>query len=51
MIRDIERTKQGTLSVWWPAPLTGFVTEHNVVEGMQAKMGDALFRIADISTV
>jgi Cu(I)/Ag(I) efflux system membrane fusion protein len=51
MIRDIERTKQGTLSVWWPAPRTGFITEHNVVEGMRAKMGDTLFRIADISTV
>ena len=35
----------------WPAPRDGFVTEHNVVEGMQAKMGDVLMRIADISTV
>ena len=51
MIRDIERSKQGTLSVEWPAPRTGFVTEHNVVEGMRARMGDVLFRIADISTV
>jgi Cu(I)/Ag(I) efflux system membrane fusion protein len=51
MIRDIERSKQGTLSIWWPAPRTGFITEHNVVEGMRAKMGDTLFRIADISTV
>jgi Cu(I)/Ag(I) efflux system membrane fusion protein len=37
--------------VEWPAPLTGFVTEHNVVEGMEAKMGGTLFRIADVSTV
>ncbi len=51
MIKDIERSKEGTLSVEWPAPRDGFVTEHMVVEGMQAKMGDALFRIADISTV
>jgi membrane fusion protein, copper/silver efflux system len=51
MIKDIERAKEGTLSVVWPAPRDGFVTEHNVVEGMQAKLGDALFRIADISTV
>ena len=51
MIKDIERTKDGTLSVWWPAPREGFVTEHNVVEGMQAKMGDTLMRIADISVV
>jgi membrane fusion protein, copper/silver efflux system len=51
MIKDIERARQGTLSVEWPAPLTGFVTEHNIVEGMQAKTGDTLFRIADVSTV
>lgn len=51
MIKDIERTKDGTLSVLWPAPREGFVTEHNVVEGMQAKMGDVLMRIADISVV
>jgi membrane fusion protein, copper/silver efflux system len=51
MIKDIERTKEGTLSVVWPAPREGFVTEHNVVEGMQAKMGDVLMRIADISVV
>ena len=41
MIKDIERAKGGTLSVVWPAPRDGFVTEHMVVEGMQAKMGDA----------
>jgi Cu(I)/Ag(I) efflux system membrane fusion protein len=51
MIKDIERSKEGTLSVEWPAPHDGFVTEHNVVQGMQAKTGDVLFRIADISTV
>ena len=51
MIKDIEQSKEGTLSVEWPAPHDGFVTEHNVVQGMQAKTGDVLFRIADISTV
>ena len=51
MIKHIEQSKEGTLSVEWPAPHGGFVTEHNVVQGMQAKTGDVLFRIADISTV
>jgi Cu(I)/Ag(I) efflux system membrane fusion protein len=37
--------------VEWAAPHDGFVTEHNIVQGMQAKTGDVLFRIADISTV
>jgi Cu(I)/Ag(I) efflux system membrane fusion protein len=51
VIKEIERAKSGTLSVVWPAPRDGFVTEHSVVEGMQAKMGDPLFRIADLSVV
>jgi Cu(I)/Ag(I) efflux system membrane fusion protein len=51
IIREIERSRQGSLSVEWPAPREGFVTEHNVVEGMQAKTGDVLLRIADISLV
>ena len=37
MIKDIERSKEGTLPVEWPAPHDGLVTEHNVVQGMQAK--------------
>jgi Cu(I)/Ag(I) efflux system membrane fusion protein len=51
IIKDIERSKQGSLTVVWPAPRDGFVVEHNVVEGMQAKTGDVLFRIADLSVV
>ena len=51
IIKDIERSRQGSLTVVWPAPRDGFVVEHNVVEGMQAKAGDVLFRIADLSVV
>lgn len=51
IIKDIERTREGSLTVTWPAPRDGYVTEHNVVEGMQAKAGDVLFRIADLSVV
>ncbi|KAI95396.1 cation transporter [Rhodomicrobium udaipurense JA643] len=51
IIKDIERSKQGSLTVVWPAPRDGFVVEHNVVEGMQAKTGDVLFRIADLSVI
>ena len=51
IIKDIERTRQGSLTVVWPAPREGYITEHNVVEGMQAKAGDVLFRIADLSVV
>ncbi len=52
IIKDIEQSKGGPLlGVTWPSPRDGFVIEHNVVEGMQAKIGDVLMRIADISTV
>ena len=51
IIRDIERSRQGSLTVTWPAPRDGYIVEHNVVEGMQAKAGDVLFRIADLSEV
>ena len=51
IIKDIERSREGSLTVTWPAPRDGYITEHNVVEGMQAKAGDVLFRIADLSVV
>ena len=51
IIAEIENSRQGSLTVTWPAPRDGFVVEHNVVEGMQAKAGDILFRIADLSVV
>ena len=51
IIAEIAKNRQGSLTVTWPAPRDGFVVEHNVVEGMQAKAGDILFRIADLSVV
>ncbi len=51
IITEIERSRQGSLTVTWPAPRDGYVVEHNVVEGMEAKAGDILFRIADLSVV
>jgi membrane fusion protein, copper/silver efflux system len=51
IIREIEKSREGSLTVSWPAPRDGYITEHNVVEGMMAKAGDVLFRIADLSVV
>lgn len=51
IVKEIERTREGSLNVTWPAPRDGYIVEHNVVEGMQAKAGDVLFRIADLSVV
>lgn len=51
IIKQIERSRQGSLSVVWPSPQDGLVIEHNVVQGMEAKIGQVLFRIADLSVV
>jgi membrane fusion protein, copper/silver efflux system len=51
IVREIEKKREGSLTVAWPAPRDGYITEHNVVEGMMAKAGDVLFRIADLSVV
>lgn len=51
IVKEIEHSRQGSLTVTWPSPRDGFVVEHNVVEGMQAKAGDVLFRIADLLVV
>jgi membrane fusion protein, copper/silver efflux system len=51
IIKEIEKNREGSLTVTWPAPRDGYITEHNVVEGMMAKTGDILFRIADLSVV
>lgn len=46
-IRDLERTRDISLSVAWPAPQDGEILERNAVNGMRAGPGDVLFRISD----
>lgn len=51
VIADITLAREVPLSVNWPAPRDGVVIERNVSDGMRAMPGDALFRVADVSTV
>ena len=51
VIADITRTREIPLALTWPAPRDGVVTERNISEGMRAMPGDALFKLADISSV
>ena len=44
----MEKSGNVPIAIEWSAPRDGVVLEHNVVEGMQAKAGDVLFRIADL---
>ncbi|MDN4982161.1 efflux RND transporter periplasmic adaptor subunit [Bradyrhizobium sp. WYCCWR 13022] len=46
-IKELERTKEISLSIPWLAPQDGEILERNVVPGMRAGPGDVLFRIAD----
>jgi membrane fusion protein, copper/silver efflux system len=50
-IAAIARTREVPRSIVWPAPRDGHVLERAAFVGMRAAPGDALFRIADHSTV
>ncbi|WP_296710927.1 efflux RND transporter periplasmic adaptor subunit [Rhodoblastus sp.] len=51
VIAEITRTRQVPLAFIWPSPRDGVVLMRNATEGMKMSAGDALFRIADLSTV
>ena len=46
-IKELERTREISLSVPWLAPQDGEILERNAVNGMRAGPGDVLFKIAD----
>jgi membrane fusion protein, copper/silver efflux system len=46
-IKELERTREISLSIPWLAPQDGEIVERNAVNGMRAGPGDVLFRIAD----
>jgi membrane fusion protein, copper/silver efflux system len=46
-IKELEHTREISLSVPWLAPQDGEIVERNAVNGMRAGPGDVLFRISD----
>jgi Cu(I)/Ag(I) efflux system membrane fusion protein len=46
-IKELERTREISLSIPWLAPQDGEILERNAVPGMRAGPGAVLFRIAD----
>lgn len=50
-IARFERTGQVQRALTLRAPVSGFVVEKNVLQGQKIMAGDALYRIADLSTV
>lgn len=51
VIEELQKTGEPVLAFDWPSPIGGFILKKNVVEGMMARMGDELFRIADLSSI
>lgn len=51
VIDEIDRTHQVPPAFTWYAPRDGVVLVRNATEGMKMSAGEALFRIADLSTV
>jgi membrane fusion protein, copper/silver efflux system len=47
VIKELERTREISLSIPWLAPQDGEILERGAVNGMRAGPGDVLFRIAD----
>jgi Cu(I)/Ag(I) efflux system membrane fusion protein len=47
----LRQTGQPVRSLDWAAPISGTVMEKPAVTGMRFKMGDTLFKLADLSTV
>ena len=46
-IKELERTREISLSIPWLAPQDGEILQRNAVNGMRAGPGDVLFRLAD----
>ena len=51
VIEKLRSNTSPTHAIDWPAPVTGVVIKKNVVEGMQMKAGEEIFRIADLSSM
>jgi Cu(I)/Ag(I) efflux system membrane fusion protein len=51
LIREVRERGVDTRTINWPAPATGTVVSKRVVNGQQAKAGDELYRIVDLSQV
>jgi Cu(I)/Ag(I) efflux system membrane fusion protein len=50
-IARIESTEQAQRTLTLRSPVSGFVVEKNVLQGQRIMTGDALYKIADLSTV
>jgi Cu(I)/Ag(I) efflux system membrane fusion protein len=50
-LEQLKRTGEPVLAFDWPAPVSGIVTQKNVMEGQMVRAGDEIFRMTDLSRV
>jgi membrane fusion protein, copper/silver efflux system len=50
-LEQLKRTGEPVLAFDWPAPVSGIVTQKNVMEGQMVKAGDEIFRLTDLSRI
>jgi membrane fusion protein, copper/silver efflux system len=51
VIREVRERGADMRTIYWPSPATGTVISKRIVNGQQAKAGDELYRIVDLSQV
>jgi len=51
VLDEMQRTGEPVMSFDWPSPADGYVMKKNVVEGQMVRMGDEIFRIADLDKI
>jgi Cu(I)/Ag(I) efflux system membrane fusion protein len=51
VIAEARKSEQVSASFMYPSPASGVVMEKMVVEGMMMKMGEPLYRLADLSSI
>ncbi len=51
VVREVRERGANPRAIDWPAPATGTVISKRIVNGQQAKAGDELYRIVDLSHV
>lgn len=51
VLKEMRRTGKPVMSFDWPSPADGYIMKKNVVEGQMVRMGEEIFRIADLKKI
>jgi membrane fusion protein, copper/silver efflux system len=51
VLDELKRTGTPVMSIDWPSPADGYVMRKNAVDGQMVRMGDEIFRIANLKKI